>query len=236
MTVNRYFGIPLCKNGLGQKDNMEAKFDSTASAVASALRELIVAGELGGGERLVERDLAERFEVSRIRLREAIQQLAREGLVEIFRNRGAVVRMLTVQDVEEIYDLRVLLEGDAIFRSVKRLDDETLARAELVHRLLDETATTQRQGELNREFHELIYSACGNARQLATIRELRAQVERYERLQNTLLADTPSFQHEHEAILEACLARNARSARALTAAHIDSARRLVLEVVERIAA
>lgn len=213
---------------------MEAKFDSTADAVASALRELIVAGELGGGERLVERDLAERFEVSRIPLREAIQRLAREGLVEIFRNRGAVVRMLTVQDIEEIYGLRALLEGDAIFRSAKRLDDETLARAALVHRLLGEAAATRKQGELNREFHELIYSACGNARQLAAIRELRAQVERYERLQNTLLADTPSFQHEHEAILQACFERNARSARALTAEHIDSARRIVLEVVGRL--
>ncbi|TDG10734.1 GntR family transcriptional regulator [Paraburkholderia guartelaensis] len=215
---------------------METKFDSTADAVASGLRDLIVSGELGSGERLVERDLAERFEVSRIPLREAIQRLAREGLVEIFRNRGAVVRMLTVQDVEEIYGLRVLLEGDAIFHSVKRIDDETLARAELVHRLLgDEALATQKQGELNREFHELLYGACGNARQLAAIRELRAQVERYERLQNTLLADTPSFQHEHEAILEACLARNARSARALTVAHIDSARRIVLAVVERMA-
>ena len=125
---------------------METKFDSTADAVASALRELIVVGELGGGERLVERDLAERFEVSRIPLREAIQQLAREGLVEIFRNRGAVVRMLTAQDVEEIYGLRVLLEGDAIFRSVKRLDDETLARAELVHRLLGEAHRARSRG------------------------------------------------------------------------------------------
>ncbi|SDC52160.1 GntR family transcriptional regulator [Paraburkholderia lycopersici] len=215
---------------------MDAKFDSTADSVASALRELIVGGELGGGERLVERDLAERFEVSRIPLREAIQQLAREGLVEIFRNRGAVVRMLTVQDVDEIYGLRALLEGDAIFRSVKRLDDETLARAELVHRLLGEAVSTQKQGELNREFHELLYGACGNARQLVAIRELRAQVERYERLQNTLLADTPSFQQEHEAILSACLARNARSARALTAAHIETARGIVLDVVARMAA
>lgn len=215
---------------------METRFDSTADAVASGLRDLIVSGELGSGERLVERDLAERFEVSRIPLREAIQRLAREGLVEIFRNRGAVVRMLTVQDVEEIYSLRALLEGDAIFHGVKRIDDETLARAELVHRLLGEAAATRKQGELNREFHELLYGACGNARQLVAIHELRAQVERYERLQNTLLADTPSFQHEHEAILEACLARNARSARALTVAHIHSARRIVLAVVERMAA
>ncbi|WP_423393417.1 GntR family transcriptional regulator [Burkholderia sp. LMG 21824] len=211
---------------------MEARLDSTADAVAASLREMIVNGELQAGERLVERDLAERFGISRIPMREAIQRLEREGLLEIFRNRGAVVRMLSASDVQEIYDMRALLEGDAIHRSVKRLDDETLARAELVHRLLGESNVPRRQGELNREFHALLYSCCGNERQLKAIAELRSQVERYERLQATLLADTPSFQFEHEEILQACRERNARGARAMTVAHLESARRIVLRLVE----
>ncbi|WP_321809952.1 MULTISPECIES: GntR family transcriptional regulator [unclassified Burkholderia] len=211
---------------------MEARLDSTADAVAASLREMIINGELQAGERLVERDLAERFGISRIPMREAIQRLEREGLLDIFRNRGAVVRMLSASDVQEIYDMRTLLEGDAIYRSVKRLDDETLARAELVHRLLGESNVPRRQGELNREFHALLYSCCGNERQLKAIAELRSQVERYERLQTTLLADTPSFQVEHEEILHACRERNARGARAMTVAHLDSARRIVMRLVE----
>ncbi|MCA8433375.1 GntR family transcriptional regulator [Burkholderia seminalis] len=211
---------------------MEAKLDSTADAVAASLRDMIINGELSAGERLVERDLAERFGISRIPMREAIQRLEREGLLDIFRNRGAVVRMLSVSDVQDIYDLRVLLEGDAIYRSVKRLDDETLARAELVHRLLGDASVPRRQGELNREFHALLYAGCGNARQLKSIAELRSQVERYERLQTTLLADTPSFQVEHEAILQACRARDARAARSTTVAHLESARRIVMRLVE----
>lgn len=205
--------------------------DSTANTVVISLREMIVGGQLGSGERLVERDLADRFGVSRIPLREAIQQLEREGLVEIFRNRGAVVRTLTDSDVSEIYDLRTLLEGDAIYRSVKRMDEETLARAELVHRLLESATTKLRQGELNREFHELLYSQCGNERQRKAIRELRAQVERYERLQDTLLDETPSFQVEHEEILHACTQRNARKARSLTIAHLNSARKIVARLI-----
>lgn len=210
---------------------MGANLESTANTVVMSLREMIVGGELGSGERLVERDLADRFGISRIPLREAIQQLEREGLVEIFRNRGAVVRTLTESDVSDIYDLRTLLEGDAIYRSVKRMDDETLARAELVHRLLGSASAKARQGELNREFHELLYSQCGNDRQLNAITELRAQVERYERLQDTLLDDTSMFQAEHEDILRACLARNARQARSLTATHLDSARKIVMRLV-----
>ncbi|MFJ1213802.1 GntR family transcriptional regulator [Burkholderia pyrrocinia] len=211
---------------------MEAKLDSTADAVAASLRDMIINGELEAGERLVERDLADRFGISRIPMREAIQRLEREGLLDIFRNRGAVVRMLSASDVQEIYDLRALLEGDAIYRSVKRLDDETLARAELVHRLLGDATVPRRQGELNREFHALLYSCCGNARQLKTIGELRSQVERYERLQATLLADTPSFQVEHEEILLACRERNARAARSMTVAHLESARSIVMRLVD----
>ncbi|WP_175718203.1 GntR family transcriptional regulator [Burkholderia anthina] len=210
---------------------MEARLDSTADAVAASLREMIINGELQAGERLVERDLAERFGISRIPMREAIQRLEREGLLDIFRNRGAVVRMLSASDVQEIYDMRALLEGDAIFRSVKRLDDETLARAELVHRLLGEADAPRRQGELNREFHALLYGCCGNERLLKAIMELRSQVERYERLQATLLADTPSFQVEHEDILQACRERNARGARSMTVAHLESARRIVMRLV-----
>ncbi|MEA3085161.1 GntR family transcriptional regulator [Paraburkholderia fungorum] len=210
---------------------MDHKLDSTADAIAVSLRELIAAGELEDGARLVERELADRFGVSRVPMREAIQKLEGEGLVELMRNRGAVVRTLTESDLDEIYRLRMLLEGDAIFHAVKRMDTETLSRAELVHRLLGDADTAQRQGELNREFHELLYRPCENGRQLKAIRELRAQVERYERLQSTLLADTPAFQDEHLKILEACEAGNARLARSMTVEHLASAKRIVVQLI-----
>jgi DNA-binding GntR family transcriptional regulator len=205
---------------------MDHKLDSTADAIAVSLRELIAAGELEDGARLVERELADRFGVSRVPMREAIQKLEGEGLVELMRNRGAVVRTLTESDLDEIYGLRMLLEGDAIFHAVKRMDSETLSRAELVHRLLGDADTAQRQGELNREFHELLYRPCANGRQLKAIRELRAQ-----RLQSTLLADTPAFQDEHLKILEACETGNARLARSMTVEHLASAKRIVLQLV-----
>ena len=68
---------------------------STADILAGELKTLINKGTLRDGDRLVERDLASQFAVSRIPMREAIQQLEREGLVEIYRNRGAVVKTLT---------------------------------------------------------------------------------------------------------------------------------------------
>ncbi|MCC3720098.1 MAG: GntR family transcriptional regulator [Rouxiella badensis] len=210
---------------------MQTKLDSTADLVAASLRKMINSGELAEGARLVERDLASQFDVSRIPLREAIQQLVREGIVETQRNRGAVVKTLTAEDVNEIYSLRVLVEGDAIYQSVANMDAEVLARAELTHRLLEKATTPQKQGELNREFHQILYRGCRNARQLRLIAELCAQIERYERLQLRLLEDTPAFQHEHNAILQACKNGDPALAREATVRHIESAKLIVLGIL-----
>lgn len=201
----------------------------TSETIAATLRTMIAQGALPDGARLVERDLAERFAVSRIPLREAIQRLAAEGLVELQRNRGAAVRTLSPADIKEIYSLRKLLEGDAIHQAVQRMDPETLARAELVHKLLGQATNKEKQGELNREFHALLYAPCGNQRQLKAIAELRAQVERYERLQDTLLADTAAFQHEHDHILQACRDADPERARMMTMEHLASAESIVLQ-------
>ncbi|PXM25272.1 GntR family transcriptional regulator [Klebsiella variicola] len=196
---------------------------STADILAGELKTLINKGTLRDGDRLVERDLASQFAVSRIPMREAIQQLEREGLVEIYRNRGAVVKTLTAADVYEIYQLRALLEGEAIFHSLENMDPETLARAALVHQLLSSASEPEQQGRYNREFHELLYRKCNNQRLLKMIGELREQIERYELFQNRLVSDTLKFQDEHQQILMACQQNHPQEARAYTVKHILSA-------------
>ncbi|KQN53779.1 FCD domain-containing protein [Erwinia sp. E602] len=209
------------------------KPDSTAEVIAASLREMINRGELAEGTRLIERELASQFSVSRIPMREAIQQLEREGLVESQRNRGAAVSRLTARDVNEIYQLRALAEGEAIALSVMNRNDETLARAGLVHQLLETAQTPQKQGELNREFHHILYQGCNNGRLLKIIAELCAQIERYEQLQHRLLADTPVFQQQHAAILAAYRQGDAQLAREETVRHLASARQRVLEIIAR---
>ena len=196
---------------------------STADMLAKELKVLINNGSLQDGDRLVERELASQFSVSRIPMREAIRQLEREGLVEVYRNRGAVVKTLTASDVNEIYQLRALLEGEAIFQSMQYMDSETITRAELAHKLLGGASEPTQQGLHNREFHELLYRKCKNHRLLAMINELRQQIERYEIFQHRLLSDTLKFQDEHEHILRACQHSDAGKARDYTVKHILSA-------------
>lgn len=196
---------------------------STADMLADELRKMINNGTLSDGERLVERELASHFSVSRIPMREAIQQLEHDGMVEIFRNRGAVVRTLSGDDIDEIYQLRALLEGQAINQSVQNLSDDTLARAELIHRLLGNASDVEIQGRYNHEFHDLLYSGCKNKRLLAMIDELRNQIERYEYLQRRLLENTHKFQEDHETILVACQKRDPKTAKCEVIKHINAA-------------
>ncbi len=206
---------------------------TTADGLASILREMINTGSLPDGTRLVERELASQFDVSRIPLREALQQLEREGLVRIYKNRGAVVSQLTGDDIEEIYHLRAILEGDVAWQAAQNIDDETLARAELIHHLLGSATTPQKQGALNREFHDILYSCCKNTRQIRLINELCNQIERYENLQRNLLADTHKFQLEHEEILQAFREKDADQARQATISHLTSAKRVVLDWISK---
>jgi DNA-binding GntR family transcriptional regulator len=199
--------------------------------LAIELRKWINNGSLRDGERLVERDLASHFSVSRIPMREAIRQLERDGLVEIFRNRGAIVRMLSAEEIDEIYQLRALLEGEAVFQSVQNMSADILVRAELSHTLLATTIEFGKQGLLNREFHDLLYSGCKNQRLLTMINDLRNQIERYEYLQRQLLSETPIFQEDHAGILAACQARNAEKARTEVIRHIHIAGQILKNFV-----
>jgi len=196
---------------------------STADMLADELRKMINNGTLSDGDRLVERDLASHFSVSRIPMREAIQKLEHDGMVEIFRNRGAVVRTLSGDEIDEIYQLRALLEGEALFQSVPNLNMDILARAELVHKMLGNASDVETQGRYNHEFHDLLYSGCKNKRLLIMIDELRNQIERYEYLQRRLLANTHKFQNDHESILAACQQRNSEMARSEIIQHIHAA-------------
>ena len=98
-----------------------------ASAVATELiREAIVNGRLTPGQRLKEEELARELGISRTPIREALLVLQAEGLVDAAPNRGATVRAHTAEDLDDLYQLRALLEGHAARRAAGRLSDRQL--------------------------------------------------------------------------------------------------------------
>jgi DNA-binding GntR family transcriptional regulator len=133
---------------------------------------LILTGEYGPDERLVEEQLAERLGVSRTPVRQALTMLEAEGLVEIAPNRGATVCSFSIADVWDIYDLRAVLEGHAARRAAGRIVDGELGRLReltgemegLAGRFEDHEEETRTLVGLNQEFHGIIVEAGRNRR------------------------------------------------------------------------
>ena len=140
--------------------------------VLERLRALILTGEYGPDERLVEEQLAERLGVSRTPVRQALTMLEAEGLVEIAPNRGATVCSFSIADVWDIYDLRAVLEGHAARRAAGRIVDGELGRLReltgemegLAGRFEDHEEETRTLVGLNQEFHGIIVEAGRNRR------------------------------------------------------------------------
>jgi DNA-binding GntR family transcriptional regulator len=140
--------------------------------VLERLRALILTGQYGPDERLIEEQLAERLGVSRTPVRHALTMLEAEGLVEIAPNRGATVCSFTIEDVWDIYDLRAVLEGHAARRAAGRIQRHELEHMRdlagemegLAGRFDDHQEEIRALVALNQEFHGTIVEASRNRR------------------------------------------------------------------------
>ena len=146
--------------------------ESGPVGVLERLRALILTGEYGPDERLIEEQLAERLGVSRTPVRQALTMLEAEGLVEITPNRGATVCSFSIEDVWDIYDLRAVLEGHASRRAAARIHRHELERLRelvgemegLAGRFDDHEEEIRTLVGLNQEFHGTIVEASRNRR------------------------------------------------------------------------
>lgn len=140
--------------------------------VTERLRQLILFGEYGPRERLIEEQVAEKLGVSRTPVRQAITMLEAEGLVEVAPNRGATVCSFCAEDVWEIYDLRAVLEGHAARRAATRISWEELAALRVLAEEMEglSGSFSEHEEEIrwlvarNGEFHGGIVAASRNRR------------------------------------------------------------------------
>lgn len=193
---------------------------SRTQFVLDAVKHRILTGQLRPGQALVEADLAEQFGVSKTPVREALKTLAGTGLVVMSQYKGVTVRMVDADMAHEVYDVRLLLEPEALRRTVRLgapLDaaGRALARA-------DEAADTAERSLANREFHRALYLPCGNpllGRMLDEVRDQAALVSA------VAWAAEPSWEREaaeHREILRLALEGDDDGAARALHAHIAS--------------
>jgi DNA-binding GntR family transcriptional regulator len=174
----------------------------TPETIASELRGELMAGVLRPGTDLSQVELAQRFGVSRIPVRDALRILAGEGLVEIEANRGAKTISLTPDEVREIYDLRILLECDCLQRAAAVMTPADLEEIDRVRLKSNLDAGGPAWADGDWAFHRAIYALAGRRRQLAMIEALRRTCVLFVSAYATMPSKKPRWLGEHEAMVK----------------------------------
>jgi DNA-binding GntR family transcriptional regulator len=203
------------------------------------LREAILAGELRPGQRVIQEDVAERIGVSVAPVREALRVLEQEGQVTYRARRGYFVTELRVEDLEEIYALRQVLEERAVRRALPTLDDDALDRIAVAAKdCVDAAESGAVASELaaNRRFHFAIFESPDQPHVLRLIRLLWDSTEAYRALYYNSAEERRRAVDAHDLILEAIRARDANRLVAELDAHRQRALDVLREVLPRQAA
>lgn len=200
---------------------------SLKESVIERLRESIVTGELELGQPLSERALAEKLNVSKTPVREALAQLRVEGLVLVYPQRGAYVFTPNGADVAEMCELRQALEAAALKLAIERNPEETEQQlGRVVARMEEARRDNDRKAYLKEDtqFHQALFSCCGNS---LMMRAYDMQVGKISALR-THLAQRPGHTDlsfaEHKGILQAVRDRDAKRALATLDTHIGRTR------------
>lgn len=145
---------------------------TTHEHVRERLRQAILSGQLPSGTRLVQADIARELGVSITPVREALRDLANEQIIRLDAHRGGIVHELTDRELDEILDLRLLLEVEAMRRAAVLITPAQLERARAFHEEMQATDQTAEWVMLNRRFHITLYEAAERPRLLGIVRNL----------------------------------------------------------------
>ena len=195
--------------------------------VRDRIRDRIADGTYPPGTRLVERDLAADFEVSRLPVREALRMLDTEGFVEMLATRGVIVRQLSRTDVEELFDVREALETTAFHKAAQRATKADVRRLKALARRAERALATGDRDTVhacNVAFHDIVPEMARNKVLVEMLEPIEGLLH-WINLQN----DSPDvLWAEHRIMLEALIVGDADRARQLSYEHIDVNRARVL--------
>ncbi len=199
---------------------------SLTSKVYAHIREDIIEGRYAKGDFLVETKLADELDVSRTPIREALKQLELEDLVVSIPNRGVMVQGMTVQDVDDVFTVRHLLEGQAAYWAAERIDEVNLSRLTEIMELMEmytRKNDVSNLARLDTEFHDVIFSA-SNSRILRHILTSLHRNTRQVRMSSLNSPERPSHSlSEHRAIFDAIEHHRAEEAKSAMESHVSNA-------------
>ncbi len=202
---------------------------SVSDELHTELRRRLIAGHYDPGSKLREEHVASEFGISRTPVRAAIQRLVAEGLLEAAPNRGAIVSEWRDNDTEEIFELRVLAEGQAAAWATRNITYEQLDWMDALNARISEAVDRKPKSyrdeiqSANLDFHTALYDACGSAR----LRMFGTNLLEYPRVSGGffIYSDEDAYEsiRQHTEIVNALRSRNADWARSAVTSHLCAA-------------
>lgn len=202
------------------------KRQTMTEGLTDLLRKAILSGEIPEGTQLRQDAIARQYDVSRIPVREALRQLEAEGLIVSHAHRSSVVASLSLSDIDEIFEIRSILEPHLLVLSLPNLTAADFAAAEAVLTEYDAALAAgdvARWGDLNWRFHGILCGAAGRPQTWAVVNGLQRKIDRYTRMQLHYTDGVVKAQTEHRALLDLCSKGQAADAAAHLAVHIREA-------------
>lgn len=195
---------------------------TTHATVTEHLRQAILLGQLPGGTRLVQSELAEAFNVSVTPIREALRELSTQGLIELDAFKGAVVRMPTLDELEEVYELRSVLIPLVVKKSIARITPQELQQAASLLTQMEATPEHELWVDLNRQFHNQL----DNAAQATLLKQSLQQLSDLSAIYINLSFSEQPFrkeasEQEHRDILQAYKDKDVEAATKLILSHFN---------------
>ncbi|MFD2164784.1 GntR family transcriptional regulator [Thalassotalea euphylliae] len=207
---------------------MAIVYKTRTQLVVETIREKILSGEIKAGQPLRQAALAEELNVSRIPVREALLQLEAEGLVAFEPHKGATATELNVEQVDELFELRAMLEAELLAASIPHLTDEKLGEATALLEKLDDALGKENSAntwsELNSDYHNCLYSAANRPQTQDLVDTLNKNADRYIRMHLLWAGGISKAENEHNSILTFCKSRDVDGAVDMLKQHILGSR------------
>jgi DNA-binding GntR family transcriptional regulator len=196
---------------------------AASEVILKFIRDSIIDGSLDEGEPIRQDDVARLFNVSKIPVREALKRLEAEGLVEFQKNKGAIVTSLSEPEIVQIFEVRSILESNAIKLSIPHMTEATFEKALAYCGAFAQETNVARWAELNWQFHSCLYADARRPFLVSTIRSINDRLERYLRVQLTLSGGHELADREHRELVETCRRRDGDGAAEFLRDHIMKA-------------
>lgn len=194
-------------------DEAEERFRTAEDRALLVLRRAIELRLFAPGQRLPQDTLAALLGFSRMPIRAALRQLESEGFVDHEPHRGAVVRLVPTSEIQDLYEIRILVEAFALRRVAVRADEQDIRRLDELAERIDSATTDRERAALMDEFYRGLYRTGNTARVVALVMQLRSEVNRH-------VASTPYGKETHRELLDALSMEDPDLAAAWLTAHL----------------